>query len=271
VKLRDVKSAVRSTVAGAFITGLLAGCGDGGDIVGPDSLSTFARSVVEEIAVDQVMDLLWVVDGTHGGTFPRLAFAFSLPGVHAGILGSATVVPTEEAGLFEPSCDTSVQEDVQYCLRLRLHEGGDYDFQVYYTLSPDPAPRLQPDLTYAGEAPAATVRYEPQPLRIWEFDLTPEREVVAVSVQIDEQFTVTPGTGASVSLTVAGVMEGIFDEQQELSVDLALAGLPACAELRILFHGIQHGAAGGEIRCGSRLWADLVFAPGEPLHVAWRE
>jgi hypothetical protein len=66
-------------------------------------------------------------------------------------------------------------------------------------------------------------------------------------------------------------MEGIFDEQQELSVDLALAGLPACAELRILFQGIQHSAAGGEIRCGSRRWADLVFAPGEPLHVAWRE
>jgi hypothetical protein len=164
-----------------------------------------------------------------------------------------------------------VQEDVQYCLRLRLHDGDDYDFQVYYTLSPDPTPRLQPDLTYAGEGPAATVRYQPQPLRVWEFDLTPEREVVAVSVQIDEQFTVTSGTGASLSLTVAGVMEGTFDEQQELSVDLALAGLPACAELRILFHGIQHGAAGGEIRCGSRLWADLVFAPGEPLHVAWRE
>jgi len=265
----SIKLALRTGALGA--AALLAACSDAAELTGPERLSAFERTVLEGTALDALMDLFWVVDGSHGGSFPRLGFAFSLSAVHAGLLGSITVDAAQEPGLFDPYCDASILEGVQNCLRLQLHEDGDYDLQVYYTLPPDLTPRMQPHITYSGEAPVSTVRYEPQPLRVWEFQTTPAGELSEVSVQFDERFTVTsPGDGA-IELTVDGTMVGALAQPQQVHASLAVAGLSACAQLRIEFDGVEDGTASGEIRCGGRLWADLRFEPGEPLEVAWRD
>jgi hypothetical protein len=254
-----------------IVAGLQGGCDDSGPPTGPDDLSPLDRSVVEEIAVDRIMDLFWVADASHGGTLPSLGYAFSLPGVAASILGSATVDPSLEAGLFEPFCDASSVEGVQTCIRLRLYENGNYDFQVYYTTPPDSLPRLQPDLVYAGEDPLVTVRYAPQPLRVWKYLLTPEREVTTVSLQVEERFVLTVADAMPMELGMDGVLEAAFEQPQEVHADLSVTGLPTCASLRITFAGVHEGAAGGEIRCGDAVWAELLFIPGQPLGVEWRD
>lgn len=273
---RRVGSASRAARIVGVLSGcvpavLSAGCGDGG-VTGPEALSSFERAAVEEIAVDHVMDLLWVADGSHGGTYPHLAYAYGLPGVHGGILASITVDPSFEPGLFEPYCDASIIEGVRQCARVRRYEDGDYEIQVYYTIPPDRTPRAREEITHAGDAPVATVRHRPQPLRVWAYQVTPDGSVVsAASAQVDEGFTFTSAEGASVELGLEGVMTVDLGEPQEVHADLSLAGLPACAELGIAFDGVEHGDAGGEIRCGDRVWADLVFAAGEPLDVMWRD
>lgn len=261
------------TAAAAALALLSAGgCDDGGGMTEPESLSSFEKAVIEEIAVDHVMDLFWVADGSHGGTFPQLAYAYGLPGAEAGILASVTVDPSFEPGLYAPYCQPSILDGVRQCARSERHEDGDYDFQVYYTLPPDSTPRASPELTYTGETPVATVRYEPQPLRVWAHRVTPDGSVVSgVSVQIDEAFTVTSDDGASIELDVDGTMTADLEGSEAVEVDLSVAGSPACADLRIAFDGVARDDAVGDIRCGERVLADLVFTPHEPLDVAWRE
>lgn len=252
------------------VLGLLA-CEGGSDPVGTgELLSTFERAVVEEVAVDRIMDLLWVADGSHGGALPRLAFAFALPGVHAGILGSLTTDASFEPGLFEPFCGPATLEGMLDCLRLRHLESGDWEVQAYYTIPPDQTPRMQPDLSYAGEGSVATVRFAPQPYRVWRFR-TGGEDVLAVSADVDDRFSVTSAGGAALDAAVKGTLEAELTEPQEVRVELSVSGLPACPELVVALQGVGHGDSGGEVRCGAEVRADVELVPGEPVRVVWRD
>lgn len=249
----------------------LGGCDRGGDLVGPGTrLTSFERAVVAEVAIDHITDLFWVADGTHGGPFPRLAFAFGLPGVHAGLLGSATTDASFEPRLYDPSCSPAAVAGLLDCLRLRRLESGDWEFEAYYTIPLDQTPRVRPDVSYDGETEVTTVRFAPQPYRAWLFR-TADQDVVAVSADVDERFTVTSVGGASLDVSVTGTLESDLAEPQEVRVELFVRGAPACPELLITFHGIQHGDLGGEIRCGVDVRATVAHVPGELPRVVWRD
>lgn len=248
-----------------------AGCGERAAPTGPEELSDLDRAAVEDVALDQVGDALWVVSGTHGGTFPRLAYAFSLPGVDAGILASVTVDPSFEPGLFEPYCSPSAVQGLQGCARARLSEDGDWAFQVYFTVPPDRTPRQRPDLEYGGPPPVVAVRYEPQPLRVWSFRATPGGEVTGASAAVDERLTLTDDEGHTLSLVVKGTVEALVEPGQEVDLRLAIQGLSACPELRVRFAAAGPGDGGGDVRCADVVWADIGFTPGEPPEVRWRD
>lgn len=268
-----IAAAVRRAGGSGAVLGVLGlvACEGGSDPVGTgELLSTFERAVVEDVALDRIMDLLWVADGSQGGALPRLAFAFALPGVDAGLLGSLTTDTSFEPGLFEPSCGPSTLEGILDCLRLRHLENGDWEVQAYYTIPPDQTPRMQPDISYAGEGGVATVRFAPQPYRAWRFR-TEGQDVLTVSADVDDRFTVTSAGGTALDAVVAGTLEAELTEPQVVRVELSVSGLPACPELVVELQGVEHGDSGGEIRCGPEVRADVELVRGEPVRVVWRD
>ena len=259
----------RVAVVAVLAIATVLGCADGDPPTGPGGLSDLERAAVEDVALDRVNDVLWVAAGTRGGTFPRLAYAFSLPGVDAGVLASITVDPSFEPGLFEPFCSPSAVQGLQECVRVRLHRDGDWDLQVYVTVPPDRAPRQRPDLEYGSSAPLVAVRYDPQPLRVWSFRATPSGDVTSASAAVEERFTLTDGEGGGLSLLVSGTAEARPAPGQDAELRLSLEGLSACQELDVRFAAAQDDG-GGDVRCGDAVWADIAFTPGEPPAVRWR-
>lgn len=260
-----------SALATLTLVYVLSGCGEGGTVTGPEGLSSLERSAMEEIALERVTDLFWVGDGTHGGSFPSLAAAYSLPATPAGYLASAIVDPAFDAGVFEPTCGPSVVEDVRQCLRLVKHEDGDWELQVYFTVPPDRTPRARPELTYRGEPPVSSVRYRPQPLRIWNVRMTGESEPVSVSTELEESYALTSEKGVDVSIAVEGTLQVDLTEPRLAEAIFRVSGLDGCDRLQVEFRGVADGETGGDVRCGDRVWAEFAFTPGQPLELVWRE
>lgn len=267
-------SARGTLLAGTLLGGilLLTACSDDGVTgPGPEGLDSFRRAVIEEVAVDRIMDLTWVAD-SHGGQFPQLSFAYGLAGVGAGVLASVTVDSSFEPGLYAPYCTPTALDGIQWCARNRLREDGAWEIGVYFTVPPDSTPRQQPALAYKGEEPVGTVIHRPQPLRVWVFRATRAGEVSGVFARLDERLTVTSQAGTAAEFSVAGDLEADLEATEELRVDLSVGGLEACSELRVSLHAVHgDGVSDGEIRCGDRVWADITFAPGEPADVVWRD
>lgn len=260
-----------TALASLTLTYLLSGCGDGGTVTGPGGLSSLERRAIEEIALERVEDLFWVADGTHGGAFPNLAAAYSIPATPAGYLASVTVDPAFQPGVFEPTCGAAVVEGVQQCLRLVKREDGDWQLQVYFTVPPDRTPRARPELTYVGEIPVETVRYRPQPLRVWNVRMAGETEPVGVSTELAENFTLTAEEGATVDVGVLGTLEADLTGPRVVDVAFRVSGLDGCDQLQIAFHAVGDGESGGDVRCGDRVWAEFAFTPGRPLELLWTD
>lgn len=266
---------VPEIVGAVLVVQLLGACAGDGGVTGPtpSDLTSFERTALEEVAVDRVTDLFWVASGTSGGSLPHLAYAFGLPGVGDGVLAAVTVDPSLDPGTFEPSCMPSTVDGVRECARIRLLQDGDYEFDVYYVHPPGETPRSDAELGYAGETPVASVLHRPQPLRVWRFALSSGNQVSGASSVIEERFTLVPEDGPALELGVEGILEASLDPPAEVRLDLTVEGIGVCSELRIDFEdaendGTAEGAKGG-IRCEGRLWAELVFAPGEPVEVIW--
>lgn len=261
-------------LVGTLVAGLAPwGCSDGGGVTPPgiDDLTAFQRAVIEEVAADRIHDLSWVA-GSTGGSFPHLAYALGLPGVDAGILEAATVDPDTEPGLYDPFCTRSVLEDLRRCTRIRVRADGDFEFQSYYVRPPAETPGEGTTLSYAGEAPVATVEYRPGPLRVWRFGLADGGAVTEARTDLEERFTVTDEGGAALEVTVEGSLEADLEPPEVLRADLSLAGASPCTDLRVAVRRAHDdGDSGGEILCGNEVWADLVWTPGEPVTARWRE
>lgn len=253
------------------LTCLLSGCGDGSTLTGPGGLSSLERSAIEEIALERVEDLFWVAEGTHGGTFPSLGAAYSLPATPAGYLATVTVDPAFEPGVFEPTCGASVVEDVQQCLRLVKREDGDWQLQVYFTLPSDRTPRVRPELTYRGESPVGVVRYRPQPLRTWNVVMKGESEPVSVSTELAESYTLTSEADETLAISVEGKLEADVDEPRVAHAAFRVIGLDGCDRLQVEFRAVDDGESGGDVRCGDRVWAEFAFTPQQPLELLWRD
>lgn len=260
-----------------FLALFLVGCGgnEGPVAPTPEALSSFERAVIEEVVADGVADLFWVASGTSGGMFPHLAYGYGLLGVGAGTLAAVTVDPSFEPGLFDPYCSRFTVEGVRQCARIRLRENGEYEVHVYYVSPSDSVPRLRPALAFAGENPVATVRYRPQPLRVWTFEVTSESEVMGASAPIDERLTLTSTEDTSIELEVRGSLVASLEGSREVRLGLTVGGIAACSEIHVAFeddeeHEVNGGTA-GEIRCGDRLWAELTVGSGTPVAVTWVE
>lgn len=263
-------------VAGLVLGALIGGCDEGGTTgPSPGSLTLLQRGALEEVAVDRVLDLFWVGSQTGGGTFPSLGYSYGLPGVGGGALAAITVDPSTGPGLGEAFCTPSPVGEVRQCLRVRITEGGDYDLQVYFTSPSESLPRMEPSLAFPGEEQVATVRFRPQPLRVWEFDLTPEGGVIGASATVGENFTLISEQGSSVELAVDGTMDASFGDPREVSLDLTVRGLSACSEITLGFEDADRDGADdevkGTIRCGDRVWAEVRSSSDEPVRVVWRD
>lgn len=238
---------------------------------GPGALTTFERAALEELAADHVTDAHWVASGTSGGTFPRLAYAYRLPGRKGGILGLVTVDSRFPPDLFDPFCKEAEIEGLEHCLRIRKRVDGSYRLQVYFTLAPDETPRTRPELTYAGSGQVATVRFRPQPLRIWLFRFASGETPVRATAELDERFRLTATGRGSVRVSIQGALNVDLTNPRAIEAELSVGGFNGCESLRLTYESV-HGQPGhGAIACGPRQWAELSSGdtPDRPVVVTW--
>ena len=288
-----MKRLVGSWFAVLLVAAVAPACGDNQDPApaadaggsSPDAasacqVSDHARSLLEELVHEGLMDVVHTTVETHGPQ--ERGFSSQLVGVNQGYIGHLTLFEVcsgpssydpycEYAGSPEPA-DDPFYDDHDKCSQLGCEAEGVGTSTMYWTMRPETDPAERHAFTYETTAPAGEAVADPNPLLVWRYDLTTP-DTVTVTSDLERSLVVTPTGEDAIDLGHTGTLSAAQAEDEitgvtlDLSFPSFLSGGPTNVEVSL----DSEGVATGIVRRGEQTIANVsgAFAFDAPLAFEW--